>query len=107
MGNERTNQELIERTDAVHRRICAFQRELFGLIAEADRNEVWRDSGARDMAAWLSMRYGMSEWKARRWIAAAGALQVLPRISEAFSGELGWTRWWSSPGSPPSRPKLG
>jgi hypothetical protein len=36
------------------------------------------------------MRYGISEWKARRWIASAHALENLPRISEAFSsGELG------------------
>jgi hypothetical protein len=50
----------------------------------------WQDSGARDMAAWLSMRYGISGWKARRWIAAAHALEELPRIGEAFSrGELG------------------
>jgi hypothetical protein len=90
VGNERTNEELIERTDALHRRISALHRELFGLIGEADRNEAWRDSGARDMAAWLSMRYGISEWKARRWIASAHALQELPRIGEAFSsGELG------------------
>lgn len=42
------------------------------------------------MAHWLSMRYGISDWKARRWIAAAHALEGLPRISEAFaSGELG------------------
>jgi hypothetical protein len=42
------------------------------------------------MAHWLWMRLGISDWKARRWIAAAHALESLPRISEAFaSGELG------------------
>jgi len=36
------------------------------------------------------MRYGMSEWKARRWIAASHALEALPRMGEAFArGELG------------------
>ena len=41
------------------------------------------------MAHWLSMRYGISHWKARRWIAASHALQNLPRISEAFAcGEV-------------------
>src|SRR5207253_333152 len=66
------------------------QRELFKLIAEIDRAQLWRGSGARDMAHWLWMRYGLSEWKARRWIQAAHALEGLPRISEAFaSGELG------------------
>jgi hypothetical protein len=59
-------------------------------VARADRAEVWRDSGTRDMAHFLAMRYGISEWKARRWIAAAYALERLPAISEAFGGgELG------------------
>jgi hypothetical protein len=36
------------------------------------------------------MRYGISDWKARRWIASAHALERLPRIAAAFSrGELG------------------
>lgn len=52
--------------------------------------EAWRGSGAHDMAHWLTMRHGISDWKARRWIAAGRALEALPRISEAFaSGELG------------------
>lgn len=42
------------------------------------------------MAHWLWMRYGLSDWKAHRWIAAARALEHLPRISRSFmSGELG------------------
>jgi hypothetical protein len=42
------------------------------------------------MAHWISIRHGISDWKARRWIAAAHALERLPRLSEAFScGELG------------------
>jgi hypothetical protein len=65
-------------------------RELFRYIAEADRRELWRDCGAWDMASWLSMRYGISCWKARRWIACAHALEDLPVIGEAFSsGDLG------------------
>jgi hypothetical protein len=36
------------------------------------------------------MRYGISCWKARRWIGAAHALEGLPRLSESLaSGELG------------------
>jgi hypothetical protein len=46
--------------------------------------------GARDMAHLVAMRYDVSEWKARRWIAAAHALEALPRISSALEeGELG------------------
>jgi hypothetical protein len=42
------------------------------------------------MAHWLWMRYGISDWKARRWIAAARALETLPETAAAFArGELG------------------
>jgi hypothetical protein len=85
-----TNQVLINGLDDLHSRLSATHRELFALIVEAERSQVWKDSGARDMAHWLSMRYGISQWKARRWIAAAHALQDLPRICEALCrGELG------------------
>jgi hypothetical protein len=88
--DDRLDEALIERLDAFNSRISHEQRELFRLISEADRRELWRDSGAREMAHWLSMRFGISEWKARRWIAAAHALEELHRLSEAFSsGELG------------------
>jgi hypothetical protein len=89
-NNERSKNDLIDGMDGLHRSVSVCQREPFGFIAEADRCGVWRDSGARDMAAWLSIRYGISDWKARRWIAAAHALEWLPRLSEAFgSGEVG------------------
>src|SRR6266702_2806792 len=80
----------IQQMDSWHCRISFGQRELFRLIAEVDRRELWRDAGAREMAQWLWMRNGLSDWKARRWIAAAHALESLPRIAQAFcSGQLG------------------
>jgi len=70
--------------------MCGIQVNLFSMIADVDRREAWRDDGARDMAHWLWMRFGISAWKAARWIAAARALPELPRISDAFAqGELG------------------
>jgi len=58
-------------------------------VAEADRRSLWRGTGARDMAHYLWMRHGISDWKARRWVAAAHALEQLPAISEALAtGEL-------------------
>jgi hypothetical protein len=90
MRNERTGSDVVADLDALHARASHANRELLHGIALADRAEAWRDSGARDMAHWLAMRYGISEWKARRWIAAAYALEHLPRTSEAFvSGSLG------------------
>ncbi|HEV8563848.1 MAG TPA: DUF222 domain-containing protein [Actinomycetota bacterium] len=85
-----TAEELIRGIDTSHARISAAQRELFRQILEADRRALWRDSGAQDLAHWLSMRQGISGWKASRWIASAHALEHLPGISEAFaSGALG------------------
>jgi hypothetical protein len=82
--------EVIDALDASHRQISESQRELFRLIAEGDRRQIWRGTGARDMAHWLGMRHGISRWKAGRWIAAAHALETLPDLSRAFaSGELG------------------
>lgn len=85
-----SDDELARDIDAIHSRISSAQRDLFRLIAEGDRRELWRDSGARDMAHWLWMRHGISDWKAKRWIAASHALETLPLLSAAFaSGELG------------------
>jgi hypothetical protein len=87
---ERSDEELIEAVDASHREASRIQRELLGLIAEVDRRAIWRGSGARDMAHWLAMRQGISQWKARRWIGAAHALECLTDLEHAFSsGELG------------------
>lgn len=86
----RSTREVIEDLDETHAAICDAQRRLLELIAEADRRKVWLSSGARDLAHWLAMRQGISQWKARRWIAAAHALPGLERTAVAFSeGELG------------------
>jgi Domain of unknown function (DUF222)/HNH endonuclease len=85
-----SDQHLVAAVDAAHAAVCLGQRELLSLIVEVDHRESWRDSGARDTAHWVSMRYGISCWKANRWIAAAHALEGLPRVSDALvSGELG------------------
>jgi hypothetical protein len=81
---------LIRVADELHRHIGAAQAALLGVIAEVDRREAWRDSGARDLAHWLSIRYGLSWWKADRWIKASAALHDLPGIADALeAGILG------------------
>jgi len=87
---DQSDEELIQAADALHARACMAQRQLFSLILEIDLTGAWGDSGARDLAHWLCMRYGISYWKASRWISAAHALEELPLLSHAFtSGELG------------------
>jgi hypothetical protein len=76
--------------DDANAAVARAQRQLLRLVAEAaTAAEVWRDDGARDLAHWLSMRYGISSWKAHRWIGTASALEQLPAVDRAFtSGEL-------------------
>src|SRR6266511_2476117 len=81
---------LIRVADALNRHIAAAQVALLRVIAELDRRRAWQDSGARDLAHWLSIRFGMSWWKADRWINAAAALEDLPAITEALeTGAVG------------------
>jgi uncharacterized protein DUF222 len=90
MGNHRSAEDLIEGMDSLNARVSSVQRDLFRLIVRADSCEAWREWGARDLAHFLSMRYGISWWKANWWIACAHALEHLPEISEALAtGELG------------------
>ena len=81
-GNE--TQLLFERADRAHSDVGRSQRRFLEAIAEIAASGAWADDGARDLAQWLWMRYGISDWKARRWIAAAHALDGLPLICEAL-----------------------
>ena len=90
MDEARSDERIVEGMDGMHALACSAMRRLFGFVAEADRGGVWRSYGARDMAHWLWMRFGISDWKARRWIAAAHALDGLPLTAAAFArGEIG------------------
>ncbi len=81
---------MFEDVDAAHAKLGAAHLDLLRLIVGVDRSEAWRDEGARDAAHWVWMRYGISCWKAQRWVAAAHALERLPRLSEALAaGEIG------------------
>lgn len=83
-------EKMISELDRAHADVGAAERRLLALIVEVDRHEAWRGDGARDLAHWLAMRYGISGWKAHRFIGAAHALEQLPRIAEALeTGELG------------------
>jgi hypothetical protein len=82
--------DLVAQADRLHELIGRSTRELFDVFVEIDRAGAWRDDGARDLAHWIQMRYGISAWKAHRWIEAASALEALPQISRALeTGQLG------------------
>jgi len=93
-GRERGSPEQVSdrlrALDDAHARAGRAQKEMLRLLLELDRAGDLRSLGARDASHLLQLRYGLSAWKAHRWVAAARALQRLPRLSRALErGELG------------------
>jgi hypothetical protein len=91
--DERTappTERLLGEIDQAHADLGRAHERFLRLVAEVDRHKAWADDGARDLAQWLWMRYGISDWKARRFIDTAAALPQLPAIADALSrGQLG------------------
>ena len=80
---------LIERAADRWRRISQAQRDLLDILAELERRDIWHDAGAHDMAHWVGNAFGLSRYRATRWLDAGRALDELPRIAEAFErGDL-------------------
>jgi len=80
---------LLAEADAAHAEVGAAELRLLRAIRGLDEAGAWLCEGARDTSHLVSMRYGISCWKARRWIGAAHALEALPRIARALErGEL-------------------
>src|SRR3712207_5557007 len=76
--------------DLVHAEIGAAYRRFFAEIERLDDNEAWVDEGARDCVHAISLRYGVSMWKAARWLGAARALALLPDVErDLVTGSLG------------------
>ncbi len=75
---------VLEQLDSLFVALCVTQRRLLACVREWDLGERWLDDGCRDMAQWLSGRFGMSHFIARRWVHAAHALERLPLISAAL-----------------------
>ena len=85
-----SDEQLLTHADELNATVSKAQRELFALLREIDRREAWRADGAQSLAQWVSIRYGISAWKAERWVGAAETLESLPLLAQAFtSGLLG------------------
>ena len=58
-------------------------------LLECERRDLWINQGHRNFAEWVAARLKVSQWKARRMIAAARALPSLPHVDGAFeAGDL-------------------
>lgn len=76
---------VFQQMDGAHVEIGRLERDRLRAILECDRHDLWHGQGCRDLAGFLAGRYGISKWKANRWIGAAYALEHLPRISHALT----------------------
>lgn len=84
---DQLSQERVALREGLHRASAAAgaaDRELLRWALSCDRAELWRQDGCRNMAQWLSGMAGISNWKARRWVAAAYALEELVHISASL-----------------------
>jgi Domain of unknown function (DUF222)/HNH endonuclease len=80
---------LIEDAAGCWRQISRAQHRLLRILTELDRRGIWHDAGAHDMAHWVGNAFGLSRYRAARWLDAGRSLQELPRIAEAFEqGDL-------------------
>jgi hypothetical protein len=85
-----TDAELVAGADQQQLLFARHQRAFFRYIAEVDARRLWDADGCRDVAQWISGRYDVPLYQARRWADAAHALARLPLISHAFeNGRLG------------------
>jgi len=84
------HEHLIEALDRAHERLGRAQRDLLGVLGQLEGTGAWAGHGARDGAHWVSMRYGVSMWKAHRLLGAARRLPQLPKLGCALAtGVLG------------------
>ncbi len=87
-GEELAPTDPLARADRAHAEAGRAFRALLRAVVELERTGRAREEGARDTAHLLQMRYGLSGWKARRAVEAAGALeQVHPGAVYLHQGE--------------------
>ena len=82
----KTTRELTTGVAVMKNLAGSVQLQQLELIAELDDRKVWRVDGAKSMAEWVSAQFGISQWAARRWIAAGHALPGLPEVRRALRG---------------------
>lgn len=80
---------LMAELDAAHRQVGRAQARFLRALAALDaRTEDWQTEGAMDAEHYLGLRYGISRYRAERYLAAAGALSELPHLAAALEERL-------------------
>jgi hypothetical protein len=79
---------LVARIDARQRERAVSDRELLRDVVAVDRSGAWVGDAHASVVEWLSARYGVSNWDARRWLACGYALEKLPHTAAALAAGL-------------------
>ena len=88
-GSTTNSSGSLARLKAAQADVGASQQRLLEAISESERDGTWLADGCRDFAHWISAQLGISNWSARRWVAAAEALPRLAQVRSALgSGAL-------------------
>ncbi|MGI8775210.1 MAG: DUF222 domain-containing protein, partial [Actinomycetota bacterium] len=75
--------------DQLHGIHNATLTELFSIGVEKERRGLLSQDGARDLAGWFTLRFGLSYRTAAKWAELATGLKGLPHLRDAFaSGEV-------------------
>jgi hypothetical protein len=77
--------DIVAQLDGAVAEVGAAQLRMLEAVRRVAISGAWRGDGARDLAHWLTIRYGISWWKTRKMVAASHALVRLPLVSEALS----------------------
>lgn len=87
--NALTTRAVVAELDALTAEHNAIQVRLLRSIVECDLRRVYRADDCDSMERWLSLRLGISRWKAQRMITTAYAVDELPKTTAAFErGEI-------------------
>ena len=88
-GSTTNSSESLAGLQSAQAGVGASQLRLLEAIAGCERDDTWPADGCRDFAHWVSAQLGISNWSARRWVAAAEALPRLTQVRDALvSGAL-------------------
>jgi hypothetical protein len=79
-----TTREAMEGLSRAQAKVNRAQRELLLSILQCELLSAHREDDCRDAAQWVSLRLGINQWKARRLVACARALEELPVCEQAF-----------------------
>jgi hypothetical protein len=86
-----SDDEVVDTMGQLHGVSAASHRLFLAGVLEVDQRELWRLDGARSMAMWLDLRFGMSHATAVTTVRVARAFVFTPEIAAQYEADrLSW-----------------